>query len=121
MRLLVRLRLLMVLMRLLLRLLLLFARIKRLLLARRERLAADVRLLVVAVVVGVVGGVGARFARRWLLLEIGLRLPQVLLGRRDQAKIMLGVLKVILRRDRIAGTLRIAGRLQALLCYVCRV
>jgi hypothetical protein len=103
----------MVLLRLLLRLL--FTRIKRLLLARRKRLATDVRLLVVAVVVGVVGVVAARFTRLLLLLEIRLRLPQVLLGGCDQPEIMLGVLIVILSRDRIAGTLRIAGQLEVLL------
>ena len=89
--------------------LLLFARIERLRLARRERLAADGRLLVVAVVVAVVGSIAALVAA---LLVIGLALTKLLLRRRDQAKVMLGVLIIIFRRDRVAGALRIAGKLE---------
>jgi len=52
--------------------------------------------------------------RRWRLIVRILR-PELLLRRRDHAQIMLGVLEVVLRSDRIAGTLGIAGQLQILL------
>jgi hypothetical protein len=97
-----------VLLRLHLRVLLLLARIEGLRL-RRKRLAADGRLLVVAVVVTVVGNVAARRTR--LLLVKGLALAELLLCGSNQTKVMLGVLIVIFRRDRVAGTLRIAGQL----------
>jgi len=112
MRLLVLLRLLMV-----LRLLLMVRRLVRLrllLLARivglllwRERLAADRRLVIVAVVKRVVGVVAALL--RLLLIEGRLGLPQVFLCGGDQAEIMLGVLVVVFGRDRIARTLRVTG------------
>ncbi len=99
--------------------LLLLARIERLLLAWRVRLAADNRLLVLVVVECVVRGIAAHFAR--LLLEIGLTLPQVFLGGRDQAEIMLGVLVVVLGGDWVAGTLRVTGELEVFLGNVgCR-
>ena len=49
------------------------------------------------------------------LLLIGLVLPELFLRRRDQAEIMLGVLVVVFRRDRIAGRGRIAGQLDVFL------
>jgi hypothetical protein len=64
----------------------LLARIERLRLARRKRLAADGRLFVVAVVIPVIGKIAARLAR---LLVVGLTLPKLLLRRRDQAEVML--------------------------------
>jgi hypothetical protein len=91
---------------------LLLARIEQLLLARRKRFAADVRLFVVAVVVAVVAtdiaaGIAAPVAR--LLLEIGRILPELLLRCGDQAKIVLGVLIIIFGGDGISGTLRVTG------------
>jgi len=87
--------------------LMLLARIKRLRLTRRERLAADRRLLV-ALVVTLVGHIAALLTA---LLIVGLALPKLLLGRSDQAEIMFGVLIIIFGRYRIAGTLRIARKL----------
>jgi hypothetical protein len=110
-RLLVVLRLLMVRRLVLLRLLLL-ARIVGLLL-RRERLAADRRLVIVAVVKRVIRVVAALL--RLLLIERRLGLPQVFLRGGDQAEIMLGVLVVVFGRDRIAGALRVAGQLKVFL------
>jgi hypothetical protein len=95
----------------LLRLVLLLARIKRLRL-RRERLAAHSRLIAFAVIVVVIRHIAARVA---LLLVIGLRLAQLFLRGGDQAKIMFGVLIVILRCDRIAGALRVARKLKIFL------
>ena len=89
--------------------LLLLARIIRLRLARCERLAADVRLLVVAVLVALVG---AAHLVRLLLLIVRLTLPKLLLSHRDQTEIMLGVLIIIFRRNRIARALRVAGKLE---------
>jgi hypothetical protein len=112
--LLVLLRLLVVLRLLLVRLLvllrrLLFALIVGLLLWR-ERLAANGRLVVIAVVKRVVGIIAALL--RLLLIEGRLGLPQVLLRGGDQAEIMLGVLIVVFGGDRIAGALRVAGELE---------
>ena len=98
--------------------LLLLARIERLRFARRERLAADMRLLVVSVVERVVGRIAAHVAR--LLLEIGLALAKLFLGGGDQTEIMFGVLVIVFGGDRIAGTLRVAGQLQVLLGNVGR-
>jgi len=92
--------------------LLLLALIVRLLLWRK-RLAAQGRLVIVAVVKRVVGIVAALL--RLLLIEGRLGLPQVLLRGGDQAEIMLGVLIVIFGGDRVAGTLRVAGKLQVFL------
>jgi hypothetical protein len=91
--------------------LMLLARIKRLRFARRERLAAD-RGLVVAVVISLVGNIAALVAA---LLVIGLALPKLFLGGGDQAEIMLGVLIVIFGRYGVAGTLRIARKLEIFL------
>jgi len=45
-------------------------------------------------------------------LKIGILLPELLLRGRDQPEIMFGVLKVIFRRDRIAGGLRVTRELK---------
>jgi len=90
----------------------LFARIIRLRLARGERLAADMGLLAIAVVVAVIGG-RAHLAGR-LLLVIGLTLPELLLRRSDDAEIVLGVLIIIFRCNRVPGTLRVTGKLKIL-------
>jgi hypothetical protein len=91
----------------------LLARIVRLLrLARGERLATDMGLLAVAVVVTVIGG-RAHLAGR-LLLVIGLTLPELLLRRSDDAEIVLGVLIIIFRCNRIPGALRVTGKLKIL-------
>ena len=44
--------------------------------------------------------------------EVRIVLPELLLRRRDQAEIVLGVLIVIFGRDRIAGGLRVARKLK---------
>src|SRR5712671_1457269 len=85
--------------------LIIFARHERLLLLRHKaRLLAEVRKTL-ALVLSFLGRhfiVGAR---------LRLVLPELLLGRRDQAEIMFGVLVVIFSRDRIAGRARIARQL----------
>ena len=50
-----------------------------------------------------------------LLLVIGLALAKLFLRGGDQAEIMFGVLIIVFGRDRIAGTLRVAGELQIFL------
>jgi hypothetical protein len=75
---------------------LLLARIERLRLTRRKRLALDTRLFVVVTVVAVILLIAAR-----LLLEVGLGLPQLFLRGGNQAEVMLGVLIIIFSRDRI--------------------
>ena len=87
----------------------LFARVIRLRLARGERLAAQVRLLVVAVVKTVVS---ATHLAGLLLLVIRLALPQLFLRGRDDAEIVLGVLVIVFRGDWISGALRVAGELE---------
>ena len=89
----------------------LLARIVWLWLARGERLAADVRLLTIAVVVAVIGS--AHLAGL-LLLVIGLILPELLLRRSDETEIVLGVLIIIFRCNRIPGALRVTGELKVL-------
>jgi hypothetical protein len=101
-----------VVLRLMLIRLVLLARIERLRLARRERLAGHAGLLVIAVVVTVIGQITAHAAALRLLLEIGLGLAQLFLCGGDQAEIMFGVLIIIFGGDRISGTLRVAGQLQ---------
>ena|SRR5689334_6092467 len=109
-----RLKMLLLLLRLMIVLLLivlLLARIIWLRLARRERLAADVRLLAVAIVVVLLGS--AHLAGLLLLLlVIRLALPELLLRRGDNAEIMLGVLVVIFCRNRIAGALCVTSELK---------
>ena len=90
---------------------LLFARIDSLRLARREWLAGQARLIIVTVVITVIGRIIARAAAR-LLLGKRLTLAKLFLRGGDQAEIMLGVLIIIFRGDRISGTLRIAGELE---------
>ena len=89
----------------------LLSRIIRLRLAWGEGLAADLGLLAVAVVVALIGP--AHLAGL-LLLVIGLTLAELLLRRSDDAEIVLGMLIVIFRRDRIAGALRVTSELQIL-------
>jgi hypothetical protein len=95
----------------LIRLVVLLARIERLRLARRERLAGHTGLVVIAVVVAVIGKIITR-AAAGLLLGKGLTLTKLFLRCGDQAKIMFGVLIIIFAGDRISGTLRIAGKLE---------
>jgi len=76
---------------------LLLARIERLRLARGKRLAAYRRLLVAVFVVAVLGNVAAALVALLLIIGRGRVLAELLLRRRDQAEIMLGVLIVILR------------------------
>jgi hypothetical protein len=80
-----------------------------LLIARRMRLHGGLRLVVAIVETIVRVAVGPRL--RLLLLLEGLVLPELLLRRRDQAEIMLGVLIIILGSHRIAGARGIAGKL----------
>ena len=89
----------------------LLARMIRLRLAWGERLAAEAWLLAIAVVVALIGP--AHLAGL-LLLVIGLTLAELLLRRSDDAEIVLGMLIVIFRRDRIAGALRVTSELQIL-------
>lgn len=91
----------------LLRLMLLLARIELLRLARRIWLA-HLRLVVAAVVVALIGNI-ATHATAWLLLKVRLTLAKLFLRGGDQAKIMLGVLIIILGSDRIPGALRVTG------------
>ena len=87
----------------------LFARIIGLRLARSERFTADMGLLAIAFVVTVIGA--AHLAGLLLLLVVRLSLPELLLRRGDDTEIVLGVLIVIFRRHRIAGALRVTGKL----------
>ena len=87
------------------------ARIERLGLARRERLAGHGRLVAI-VIVAVVGIV--THAPAGLLLREWLALTKLFLRGGDQAEIMFGVLIIIFGGDRISGTLRIAGELEIL-------
>ena len=105
----VRLIVLLILLLIVLLIVMLLTRMIRLRLAWGERLAAEVWLLAIAVVVALIGP--AHLAGL-LLLVIGLTLAELLLRRGDDAEIVLGMLVVILRRDRIAGALRITSELQ---------
>ena len=90
----------------------LVAGIERLLrFARRKRLTVSGTLIAVALLVTIFRKVSARVGAG-LLLIVGLALTELFLSRGDQTKVMLCVLIVILRCNRIAGTLRIAGELQ---------
>jgi hypothetical protein len=96
----------------------LFARVIRLRLARREWLAADMWLLAVVAVVTLIGS--AHLAGL-LLLIIGLTLPELFLRCGNNAEIVLGVLVVIFRRNRVPGALRIARELEIFFGHVgCR-
>jgi hypothetical protein len=91
----------------------------KLLLTRGKRLAG--LRLVVAVVIAVILAVAAGAGLTRLLLVIGLALAELLLRRGDQTKIMFGMLIVVLGRNRVTGTLRVAGKLQIFLADVgCR-
>ena len=92
------------------RIVVLFARIIGLRLARSERFAADVRLLAFALVVALVGTAHLT----GLLLVIGLTLPELLLRCGDDTEIVLGVLVIIFRCNRIAGALRVTSELKVL-------
>ena len=85
---------------------------ERLRFTRRERFAAERGLLIVAIVIAVVGNIAARFAP---LLIVGLALAKLLLRGGDQAEIVLGVLIVVFGCDRVAGTLRVTGKLEIFL------
>src|SRR5438552_12147923 len=89
----------------------LLARIILLRLARGEWLAIDMWLLVVSLVITLIGG-AAELARLLLLVIRRLSLPKLLLGGRDQPKIMLGVLVKVFRRNWIARALRVACQLE---------
>ena len=90
----------------------LLARIVWLRLAWGERLAADMGLLAIALVVAVIGS--AHLAGLLLLLIIGLTLPELLLRCSDDTEIVLGMLIVIFRRNWIPGALRVTGKLKIL-------
>ena len=74
-------------------------------------LVAGLELLVVA---------AAATAFRPLRLEVRILLAELLVRRRDQAEIMLGVLEVVFGRHRIAGGLRVTGELEIFLRHVMR-
>src|SRR5215471_6717867 len=83
---------------------------------RRIGGAAHRRLpIVVAVVEATFAHPGRLILRT---LEVGIVLPELLLRRGDHAVIVLGVLIVILRRDRIARGLRVARELNIFFCNV---
>jgi hypothetical protein len=88
----------------------LFARIILLRLTWGERLAPDMRLLVVSLVISFIGAAG--LAGLLLLVVRRLTLPKLLLRRGDQSKIMLSVLVIVFRRNWIARALRVAGQLE---------
>jgi hypothetical protein len=87
----------------------LLARRVRLLLAAKVATTSLRRLLILALFNEFVSraAVGLR-------LVIRICLPELLLGSRDDAEVMLGVLVVILGRHRVARSLRVAGELQIL-------
>jgi len=95
----------------------------RLWLARAECLVAPEWLRVLVAVLEVVVAArlellivaAAPFRPR---LEVRILLTELLVGDRDQPKIMFGMLKIIFRRDRIAGRLGIAGKLEILFRHV---
>ena len=87
----------------------LLARIVLLRLARGEWLAIDMWLLVVSLVITLSA---AELARLLLLVIRRLSLPKLLLGGRDQPKIMLSVLVKVFRRNWIARALRVACQLE---------
>src|SRR3954465_11039829 len=116
----------------------LFARLIRLLVALDERLCIrrDVGLRLLARAVALIGGEGLLrvvaavleillVARLELLvvaaaafgpgLEVRVLLAELFVRRRDQAEIMLGMLEVVFGRDRIAGGLGIARKLEIFL------
>jgi hypothetical protein len=90
-------------------------RIGRLFAIAVTRLAGLALLFVAVIVVGFVAALLAAFRpveRRLALLA------ELILRGSDHAKIMLGVLVIILRRDVITRRLRVTGKLDVLLGYV---
>ena len=79
----------------------------------RLRAEVGIAIAVVAIVIERI----AIDARYWLLL-LRLVLAELLLRCRDQAEIVLSVLVVIFRRDRIAGAARITRKLNVFFCDV---
>ena len=107
-----RLKLLLMLLRLMVLLIvMLLARIGWLRLARGERLATDMGLLTIALVVAFIRR--THLAGR-LLLVIGLTLAELFLRSSDDAEIVLGVLIIIFRCNRVPGALRVTGKLKIL-------
>jgi hypothetical protein len=96
------------------------ARAKRWLLAAGERLrivvAAVLEIVVVALLELLIVATAAAF--RPLRLEVWILLAELFVRRRDQAKIMFGMLKIIFGRDRIAGRLGVTGKLEIFLRHV---
>ena len=78
------------------------------------RLAGAGLLPVIVAVEIIVRALLTAAALGWLLL-IRLALPELLLRRRDQAEIMLGVLIIVFRRDRVARRRRVACKLNVFL------
>src|SRR5262249_34880720 len=76
---------------------------------RRQAGLADRLAIAVLEVLLDVGGALHR-PGRLLLLVVGIGLPELLLGGRDQTEIMLGVLEVVFRRDRVARGLSVARK-----------
>jgi len=87
----------------------LLARIVGLWLAWGERLPADTRLLALVIAL-----IGRAHLAGLLLLVIGLTLPELLLRRGDDPEIVLGVLIIIFRCNRVPGALRVTGELKVL-------
>ena len=87
----------------------LLARIVGLWLPWGERLPADKRLLALVIAL-----IGRAHLAGLLLLVIGLTLPELLLRRGDDPEIVLGVLIIIFRCNRVPGALRVTGELKVL-------
>ena len=77
----------------------------------RLRLATDMGLLTIALVVAFIRR--THLAGR-LLLVIGLTLAELFLRSSDDAEIVLGVLIIIFRCNRVPGALRVTGKLKIL-------
>ena len=90
-------------------------------LARSERCFGERMAVVLAVLEIVVAArlelliVAAAVRAR---LEVRIVLPELFLRRRDQAEIMLGVLEIVLGRDRVARRLRVTGKLEIFLRHM---
>src|SRR6185312_6158793 len=85
----------------------------RLTLLDEARLALAHERLIVAVIIEIVVRRTLRHAR--LLVVIGILLPELLLRRSDQAKVVFRVLIVVLGGNGIAGALRVARELDVFL------
>jgi hypothetical protein len=99
---------------------LLLARIIRLRLTWREWLAADMRLVAIAVVVALLGPAHLAGLLLLLLLVIRLTLSELLLRRGDDPEIVFGVLIIIFGCNRIAGALCVTSELKVLFSDVRR-